>query len=52
MSRLEDENEEKLDEGTCKVRGNIEVACKLSVARSVVFMFSSPSGHPLGVSWS
>lgn len=58
VSRLEDENDEKLDDGTCNEHGPAAAAaaagaaCDLSATRSLMFMFSSPSGHPFGLSWS
>lgn len=56
VSRLEDENDEKLDDGTCKELGfdAVTAACgELSAASSnLVFMFSSPRGHPFGIKFS
>lgn len=52
VSRLDDENEEKLVDGMCKVCGSTAEACKLSATLSLVFIISSPRGHPLGISCS
>lgn len=50
VSRLEDENEEKLDERMRKEYGSTGAACMLSITRSLVFI--RPSGHPFDVSLS
>lgn len=56
VSRLEDENDEKLEDGTCKELGSdaTTAACgELSAAWSnLVFMFSSPRGHPFRIKLS
>lgn len=53
MSRLDDENEEKLEDGTCKELGSVAATAtcgELSAASSnLMFMFSSPRGHPFGI---
>lgn len=55
VSRLEDENDEKLGEGIsvddCSSTGAARAAAwELFVALSLMLMFPSPSGHPFGVS--
>lgn len=53
MSKLEDVNEEKLGERKCVLEyGSAGAACMLSITRSLPVMISSPSGHPLNVSFS
>ena len=53
VSRLEEENEEKLLEGICKEYGSTAgaAACNLSCNRSLMLIICSPSGQPLDVSW-
>lgn len=51
VSRLEDENEEKLLDWMCKEYGSAATAaCKLSPTLSLLIMFSSPRGHPIVIS--
>ena len=52
VSRLEEENEEKLLEGMCKEYGSTAgaAACNLSCNRSLMLIICSPSGQPLDVS--
>lgn len=54
VSRLEEENDEKLDEGARKELGSavIAAASMCCDTLSLMFIFSSPSGHPLGTSGS
>lgn len=49
MSRLEDENEEKLDERMREEYGSAGAACIVSITRNLVFI--SPSGHPFDASF-
>jgi hypothetical protein len=48
VSRLEDENEEKLDERIRKEYGSAGAACIVSITRSLVLI--SPRGHPFDAS--
>ena len=48
VSRLEDDNEEKLDERMRKEYDPAGAACIVSITRSLVFI--SPSGHPFDAS--
>lgn len=54
VSRLEDENVEKLGEGIsediCSPSAACAAAWKFRVVISLRLMFPSPSGHPFGVS--
>lgn len=50
VSRLEDENEEKLVDGTCNWYGATEVAGRDSPTLSLMFKKPSPSGQPIGMS--
>lgn len=48
MSRLDDENEEKLTVRACG--STVCVACVVSsIAPSLMFIISNPSGHPFDV---
>lgn len=50
VSRLEDENEEKLVEGMCSEYGSTGAAGSDSATLSLVFRKPRPNGHPIGTS--
>lgn len=51
VSRLEDENEEKLVDGTCNKYGSPGAAAGIdSTTLSLKFKKPRPRGHPIGIS--
>lgn len=49
VSKLDDENEEKLEHGPWKVFGSL--ASTTPSTLSLMFILPSPKGHPFGTSW-
>ena len=50
VSRFEDENEEKLVDGTCIECGSTGAAGSDSASLSLIFKKPRPNGHPIGIS--